>query len=111
MPTSKIFKSLARLDDEAALTEMLRPIRERELVKASLLKQESGRRQGYDKATRTARYIVSDGKVALCFTVTNVSLDQSAQIAAECDSITKWGLSTFRAAVERARRARSVSVN
>lgn len=90
---------------------MLRPIREAELLKASLLKKESGRRQGYDEATRTARYTVSDGNVAACFTVTNVSLQQSAEISAECDSIAEWSMSAFRAAVERALNTSSDSVN
>ena len=111
MSQIKIFEARAQLDDDDALSNLLRPIREAELLRTSLLLGKSGRRQGYDETTRTARYIVSDGKVVVCFTVTNVSLRQSAEIATECDSITEWGSSAFRAAVERAMGTNSDTVN
>ena len=111
MSDIKIFRAAASLDDMNALDTLLAPIRKGELLRASLLNRESGRMQGYDEETQTACCIVSDGKIAVCFTVTGVSLQQTAEIMAECNLIEEWSFSAFQGAVERALGGKADRIN
>jgi hypothetical protein len=61
-----------------------------------------GRTQDYHDETRTARYLLSDGELVLCFSVIGISLQQSAAILAECTAIASWDETAFHAAIGRA---------
>jgi hypothetical protein len=93
----------ARLDDSTAMDALIAPIPNSEQLRQIL---STGSRQGlyhvYDAETRTARYIASDGRGVLRFTVTDLTPEQAATIAAECRDITVWNGPAFQTAVERA---------
>lgn len=98
---TKIHVAMARLDDSTAMDALVAPIPNGEQLRQSLLTRTSGRRHGYHEETRTARYVVPDGELVLCLTVTDLTLQQAATIAAECDAITEWEYPAFQAIVER----------
>ena len=58
--------------------------------------------RAYDDDTRTARFVSSDGVVVMCFTVTDITIDQAEMIATECDALLNWSDDTFQKAVARA---------
>ena len=99
---TKILSAMARFDDSRAMTSLLAPIPDGDALGQMLAERQPGRSQAYHAETRTARYVVSDGKTVQCFTVTNLTLEQAAAVAAECDSIKLWEPRAFQAAVERA---------
>jgi hypothetical protein len=99
---TKILSAKARLDDSAAMAALLAPISNSDVLSHRLAERRPGRMQAYDRETRIARYVVTDGSIAACYTVTDLTLEQAATIAAECESISAWELVTFQAAVERA---------
>jgi hypothetical protein len=98
---TKIQLARARLDDSTAMDVLLAPIPNGDQLRQRLLTRTSGRTQGYHEETRTARYVVSDGQLVLCFTVTDLTIEQAATIATKCDAITEWEYGAFQAVVER----------
>jgi hypothetical protein len=97
----KILSATARLNDAAAIKELLTPMRDREALKRKLRPGFRGHKYAYDGWARTARYLLTDGKIVACYSVTDVSLEQATTIAAACDEISEWSTRTFQAAVER----------
>ena len=98
----KILSVTARLDDAAAINALLAPLRDSRSIKRRLRPGFCGHKYSYYRHTRTAHYLLTDGEVVACYSVTDVSLDQAANIAAACEGIIDWSLATFQAAVERA---------
>ena len=97
----KIFSALARLDDATALNELLVPMRNRAALKRKLRPGFRGHKYTYDRWARTARYLLTDGEVVACYSVTDVSLEEAATIATACDEISNWSTRTFRGTVKR----------
>jgi hypothetical protein len=98
----KILSVTARLDDAAAINALLAPLRDSRSIKRRLRPGFCGHKYSYYRHTRTAHYLLTDGEIVACYSVTDVSLDQAATIAVACESITDWSLGTFQAAVEHA---------
>lgn len=98
----KLYTASANMNDAAAIETLLAPIKNGEQLRKILKPGHTGRTQGYDKGTRTARYLMSDGTMVVCYTVADITLEQAATIAAECDSVTEWNTAVFQAVVERA---------
>jgi len=97
----KILSVLARLDDEAAINELLIPMRNRAALKKKLRSGFCGHKYAYDRWARTAHYLLTDGEVVACYSVTDVSLEEAAIIATACDEISNWSTRTFRGTVKR----------
>jgi len=98
----RIFHAACRIKDKRALAAFVAPIPEGADVATKLRRGFSGLLTRYRDERRAAYYVVSDGKVAMCWTVTGISSDEAAAILSECDSITEWGDVPFNEAVERA---------
>jgi hypothetical protein len=97
----KILSALARLNDEAAINELLVPMRNRAALKKKLRPGFRGHKYAYDRWARTARYLLTDGEVVACYSVTDVSLEEAATIAIACDEISDWSMRSFRGTVKR----------
>jgi hypothetical protein len=100
--TTKIFDVIARLDDDAALNSLLAPMRDGATLRKRLRTGFRGHQYFYDRSTRTAHYLLTNGDVASCYSVTEVSLGEAKAIAARCECMCEWSATTFQAAVERA---------
>lgn len=88
MSQTTIYSAYARLNDQAALTTLLAPINDAHELQSILRRAKSPCLiQGYDPETRIARYVAFDGKIVACYSVTDISLRQAAEIAAVCDDI------------------------
>jgi hypothetical protein len=99
---SRILVSYSLIDDDKSMSTVISLIKNAEGLHERLVKRpETGCTQAYDAKIRTARYVVSDGKIVACFTLTDVSPEQAAEVAAETDSIAQWNLREFQAVVER----------
>jgi hypothetical protein len=100
--TTKIFDAMARLDDATALNALLAPMRDGATLRKKLRPGFRGHKYFYDRHTHTARYLLTNGDVVACYSVTDVSLGEAKAIAARCEGIDEWSMTAFQAAVERA---------
>ena len=100
--TTKIFDATARLNDVTALNALLAPMRDGATLKKMLRPGYRGHKYFYDQHSRTARYLLTNGDVVACYSVTEVSLGEAKAIAARCEGISEWCITAFQAAVERA---------
>lgn len=98
----KILITHARLNDHEALKRLVAPLPDVDQLFSGVRSGFSGHTHKYDFDNHTAFYVVCDGEVITCYTVTDVALQQAAKIAAECGAIETWGDASFRSAVERA---------
>jgi hypothetical protein len=55
--------------------------------------------RAYDDASMVARFVRSNGEMVACYTVENVTIDESEMIAAQCELLNEWHLDTFTRAV------------
>ena len=100
--TTRIIDAMARLDDVTALNALLAPIRDGATLKRKLRPGYRGHKYFYDRHTHTARFLLTNGDIVSCYSVTEVSLGEAKAIAARCEGISEWCMTAFRAAVERA---------
>ena len=100
--TTRISDASARLDDATAMNALLAPLRDGAMLKKKLRPGFRGHKYFYDEQTHTARYLLTNGDVAACYSVAEVSLGEAKAIAARCEGMSEWCMTTFRAAVERA---------
>jgi hypothetical protein len=100
--TTKIIDAVARLDDVTALNALLAPIRDGATLKRKLRPGYRGHKYFYDRHSHTAHYLLTNGDVVSCYSVTELSLGEAKAIAARCEGISEWCMTAFRAAVERA---------
>jgi hypothetical protein len=109
--TTKIFDATARLDDVNALNTLLAPMRDGANLKKKLRPGYRGHKYFYDQQSHTARYLLTNGDVVACYSVTEVSLGEAKAIAARCEGIHEWCMTAFRTAVEQALGAKFESVH
>jgi GH24 family phage-related lysozyme (muramidase) len=98
----RIHTASARLDDDSAMAIFLAPIPNSEQLAAVLANNEPVSTRAYDDETGTARFVESDGHVAKCFTVTDITIDQAEMIETECEATSAWDDKAFEDAVARA---------
>jgi hypothetical protein len=104
MSEHKVFVAVARLDDDAAMRWLLRPIKNAKDVRTVL-----GRARTsvlcplYDEEMRVGRYIVLDicGHMVGCHCVTDISPEQADSITAGVISVSRWSPAAFDAVVDR----------
>lgn len=98
----KILSSLARLNDAAAMTELLAPMRDGAALRKKLRPGFRGHKYTYDLQARIARCMLTNGEIVACYSVTEVTLEEAKAIAAACEGLSEWSLRTFQSAVARA---------
>jgi hypothetical protein len=95
----KVSTASARLDDNAAMAAFLSPIPNGEELAKVLAGRHAVSTRAYDDEAQTARFVESDGNIAMCFTVVDITIDQAEMIETEWESIGMWGDEAFRSAV------------
>jgi hypothetical protein len=98
----RIYTTSALLDDGAAMAQFLAPIPDADQLSKLLAKAEPVSTRAYDDENQTARYVESDGKAVMCFTVTDVTIDQAEMIEMELENSGAGDESVFQEAVVRA---------
>jgi hypothetical protein len=104
MSEHKVFVAVARLNDDAAMRWLLRPIKNAKDVRTVLSKvRTSVLCPLYDEEMRVGRYIVLDirGRIVGCHSVTDISSQQANRITAGCVSVSRWSPAAFDAVVDR----------
>ena len=106
MDVIEVFAAVAELHDDLAVAAVLRRLPNAEEIREGFprifVERKPDRGHLYSDELHTAVHLVSDSQFLLCFVVTNVTPEQAASIAIECDAIEVWDKSAFNAAVERA---------
>jgi hypothetical protein len=97
-----IVTTTARLDDEVEMAKFLSPVPNGELLAKILEVGKPVSSRAYEDETRTARFVESDGNIVMCFTVTDITIDQAEMIAAERERILAMNETAFQKAVEQA---------
>jgi hypothetical protein len=100
--STKISFATARLDDAAEMVAFLSAIPNGEELRKVLQDGKAVSSRAYDDETWTARFVASDGRVAKCFTVSAITIDQAEMIAAACLDTFAWDEAAFRGAVAEA---------
>jgi hypothetical protein len=103
MSEHKVFVAVARLNDDAAMRWLLRPIKNAKDVRTVLSKvRTSVLCPLYDEEMRVGRYIVLDirGRIVGCHSVTDISSQQADRITAGCVSVSRWSPAAFDAVVD-----------
>jgi hypothetical protein len=99
--STPIFHAATLIADHDMTNIFLAPIKNGEALGEILRQGRTGLTQSYDDETRKAWYIASDGDVAHCCIVTDITLDEAATIAAECEIIRScWSYGAFQSVVE-----------
>ena len=92
--------TMAHLDDDADLAKFLWPIPNGgELAKVLTAGNRTSTR-AYEDASRTARFVESDGNLVACFTVFDITIDQAEMIEAAWVGICSLEEASFRETVE-----------
>lgn len=86
MPSS-ISMAAAYLTDEQAVEKLVTPIPNNQQLKEALKPGFAGDVNIYHAGTRTARYVRADGKLAVCFILTEVSQQEAQAIGAAFDKV------------------------
>jgi hypothetical protein len=95
----RILSALARLNDAAAVNQLLAPMRNRATLKRKLRPGFCGHKYTYDLNARIARFLLTNGEIVACYSVTGVSLEEAKTIAIACEHLGEWSMRTFQAAV------------
>ena len=98
----KIAVAEARIDDPSVMASFLAPIPNNGELAALLAKKEPLNTRAYDDETQTARFVISDGNIAICFAVTDITIDQAELITIACEESNEWGAASFPEAASRA---------
>jgi hypothetical protein len=100
----KILTSTARTSDSKAMAAFLASIPDSAELAALLAGREPLNTRAYDDPNQTARFVISDGATATCFTVLDITIDQAEMITIECEKSNAWSEAAFRLAAARALR-------
>lgn len=95
-----ILTTTARLDDEAGMRRFLSPIPYGDQLAKVLEERKPVSTRAYEDEARTGRFVESDGKTVMCFTVTDITIDQAEMIEAKWEGICALDETAFRKVVE-----------
>lgn len=98
---AEIVTTTARLDDEAEMTKFLLPIPNGEQLAEVLKGGRPVSTRAYEDETSTARFVESDGNIVMCFTVSDITIDQAEMIEAAWEGICALDEAAFQNTVER----------
>ena len=96
-----IVATTAHLDDDAEMATFLSPIPNGEQLATVLNDRKPVSTRAYEDETRTARFVESDGNIVMCFTVSDITIDQAEMIEAAWEEICALDETAFRETVER----------
>jgi hypothetical protein len=100
--TFTMLVSVARIDEPRAMAAFLASIPESAELAELLGRTEPLNTRAYDDENQTARFVISDGEIVTCFTVTDITIDQAEMITIECEKSDAWSETAFREAAVRA---------
>jgi hypothetical protein len=97
-----ISMAAANLTDISALEKLLAPIPNNQPLREALKPGFAGSADIYHAETRTVRYLRADGKLAVCFILTDVSQQEAQAVGKELEKIklADLGLHSFSAVVQ-----------
>jgi hypothetical protein len=97
-----IVTTTARLDNEAEMAKFLSPIPEGDQLAKVLEGREPVSTRAYEDKARIARFVESDGNVVMCFSVSDLTIDQAEMIEAQWEQICALDESLFHEVVAQA---------
>jgi hypothetical protein len=100
--TTRIVTTTAHLDDAAGMAKFLSPIPNGDQLAKLLDERKPVSSRAYEDEALTARFVESDGNIAMCFTVSDITIDEAEMIEAEWERICALDAAAFRKTVERA---------
>jgi hypothetical protein len=95
-----IVTTTARLDDKVEMAKFLSTIPSSDQLAKVLERRKPVSTRAYEDQARIARFVESDGNVVMCFTVTDITIDQAEMIEAEWEGICALDETAFQNAVE-----------
>jgi hypothetical protein len=104
MPSADVIKitmATAPIADPGAMAGFLASIPNNDSLAALLYTREPQNTRAYDDENLVARFVISDGEIATCYTVANVTIDQAELITLACEELDAWDAAAFREAVVR----------
>jgi hypothetical protein len=100
-PNFAIYYATAQADDPAAVATLISVIPDNEGIAARLKTGDKGWGAVYEHALRIAHYVVSNGHIAMRFSVFDVTEDEMRDIARACETLLDWSAPIFRDTVSR----------
>jgi hypothetical protein len=97
-----ISSATASIDDPMAVATFLASIPNSSELGELLRSKEPLNTRAYDDDNQAARFVISNGAVATCFTIANITIDQAEMITVECEKSDAWSDAAFREAASRA---------
>jgi len=97
----RISTTAAQLDDAPAMARFLAPIPNADKLAILLRPGEPLSTRAYDDEADTARFIESDGRMVMCITVRNITIDQAEMIEIQYEKAESVGEAPFLEAVQR----------
>jgi hypothetical protein len=99
---SKIITTSAHLDSCVEMQAFLSTIPDGEMLAKVLGARKPVSTRAYEDEAQTARFVESDGSMVMCFTVSDVNIDQAELIEAEWESQCALDEAVFHQVVARA---------
>jgi hypothetical protein len=94
-----IMESHAKIDDTAQMSQFLAPIPNASGLEALLMERRVVSTRTYDDEAMIARFVRSNGTTVACYTVADITIDESEMIAAQCELLKDWNTESFSQAV------------
>jgi hypothetical protein len=94
----QIKTTTARIDEPKALAAFLASMPNSAELGNLIRTKEPLNTRAYDDENETARFVISDGIDATCFTVIGITIDQAEMITVECEKSDAWSDNAFREA-------------
>jgi hypothetical protein len=94
-----ITETRARLDDAAQMAAFLAPIPNADKLELLLQERKVVSTRAYEDEAMAARFVRSNGELVTCYTVREVTIDESEMIAAQCELLDDWNVGSFSGAV------------
>jgi hypothetical protein len=94
-----IVESIAKIDDRVQMTQFLAPMPNASGLEALLMERRVVSTRTYDDEAMVARFVRSNGTTVACYTVSDITIDESEMIAAQCELLKDWNAESFSQAV------------
>jgi hypothetical protein len=98
---TKLHATTVPLDDPQALADFLTTIPNSGGLAALLTSGEPQNTRAYDDDSQIARFVISNGSIATCFTVADITIDQAEMITLACEETDEWDEESFQRAISR----------
>ena len=89
------------LDDPQALADFLETVPNSGGLAELLTSGQPQNTRAYDDDSQIARFVISDGSVATCFTVLDITIDQAELITLACEETDEWDEGSLQRAIDR----------